>query len=86
LIFVFDPLAIALILAYNVAVYRDVIKSNVEVKTDVKREIEEKRKAGKSFMIWGLIALFVMVSIWGLVGVLSNTFGINKTLLPQLSQ
>jgi hypothetical protein len=47
---------------------------------------EEKRKAGKSFMIWGLIALFVMVSIWGLVGVLSNTFGINKTLLPQLSQ
>jgi len=44
LIFVFDPLAIALILAYNVAVYRDVIKSNVEVKTDVKREIEEKKE------------------------------------------
>ena len=46
---------------------------------------EEKRKNGKSFMLWGIIALFVMVSIWGLVGVLTNTFGI-KTLLPQLSQ
>ena len=46
---------------------------------------EEKRKSGKSFMIWGIISLFVMVSLWGLVGVLSNTFGI-KTLIPQLSQ
>jgi hypothetical protein len=46
---------------------------------------EEKRKKGKSFMIWGIVALFVMISMWGLVGVLSNTFGI-KTLLPQLSQ
>lgn len=35
---------------------------------------EEKRKAGKSFMLWGLISLFVMVSIWGLVGILSSSF------------
>lgn len=48
-------------------------------------ENEEKRKKGKSFMLWGIIALFVMVSVWGLVGVLSNTFG-TKTLIPQLSQ
>ncbi len=46
---------------------------------------EEKRKSGKSFMIWGIIGLFVMLSMWGLVGILSNTFG-TKTLLPQLSQ
>jgi hypothetical protein len=48
-------------------------------------ENEEKRKAGKSFMLWGIISLFAIVSMWGLVGVLSNTFGV-KTLLPQLSQ
>lgn len=48
-------------------------------------ENEEKRKKGKSFMLWGIIALFVMISMWGLVGVLSNTFG-TKTLIPQLSQ
>jgi hypothetical protein len=46
---------------------------------------EEKRKKGKSYMIWGIIALFVMISMWGLVGVLSNTFGV-KTFIPQLSQ
>lgn len=46
---------------------------------------EEKRKKGKSYMVWGIIALFFMISVWGLVGVLSETFGI-KTLIPQLSQ
>ncbi len=37
-------------------------------------ENEEKRKAGKSYMLWGIIALFVMVSFWGLVGILTSTF------------
>lgn len=37
-------------------------------------ESEEKRKEGKSFMFWGIVTLFVMVSIWGLVSILSNTF------------
>lgn len=46
---------------------------------------EEKKKNGKSFMVWGLIALFVIVSMWGIVGLLSNTFQI-KTVIPQLSQ
>ncbi len=46
---------------------------------------EEKRKKGKNFIMWGLIALFMMVSVWGLVGVLTNTFGV-KILIPQLSQ
>lgn len=46
---------------------------------------EEKRKKGKSYMMWGIIALFVMISMWGLVGVLTKTFGI-QTLIPQLSQ
>jgi len=35
---------------------------------------EEKRGEGYQMMIYGVIALFVMVSVWGLVGVLSNTF------------
>jgi len=46
---------------------------------------EEQRKSGKAFMLWGIIALFVMISMWGLVAVLGNTFGV-KTLIPQLSQ
>jgi len=47
-------------------------------------ESEEERKKGKSYMLWGLIALFVMISVWGLVNVFSNTFKV-KTLIPQLS-
>ncbi|MEK7143703.1 MAG: hypothetical protein AAB756_02635, partial [Patescibacteria group bacterium] len=35
-----------------------------------------KRKEGKQFMIWAVIALFVMISVWGLVGVLADAFGI----------
>lgn len=35
-----------------------------------------EKEAGKQIMIWGVVALFVMVSVWGLVRVLSNTFGV----------
>lgn len=44
---------------------------------------EEKRKKGKSFIIGGLIALFVMLSMWGLVAVLTGTFELSNTI-PQL--
>lgn len=47
---------------------------------------EAKRAEGKQFMIWGIIALAVMLSVWGLVGVLKTTFGINvgQGILPQV--
>jgi len=37
-------------------------------------EDSEERAQGKQFMIWGIIALFVIVSIMGILGVLNNTF------------
>ncbi len=40
---------------------------------------EEKRKKGKELIIYGIIGLFVMVSIWGLVGVLTGTFGLSQS-------
>lgn len=48
-------------------------------------EDAEKRKQGKMYMVWGIVGLFVMLSIWGLVQILANTFGI-QTFIPQLSQ
>jgi FtsH-binding integral membrane protein len=48
-------------------------------------EDAEKRKQGKQYMMWGLIGLFVMISIWGLVTIFTNTFNINFAI-PQLSQ
>ena len=39
---------------------------------------EEKRAQAKQYIIWGIIGLFVMVSVWGLVNVLKNTFNLNN--------
>lgn len=35
---------------------------------------EEARKAHRSGVIWGIIGLAIIVSIWGLVGLLTGTF------------
>lgn len=49
---------------------------------------EEKRKGGKTFMLWGIITLFVLVSIWALVGLFTNTFlpSGSKTVIPALPE
>lgn len=31
---------------------------------------------GRRLMVWGIIALFVMVSIWGIIGLLQDDLGI----------
>lgn len=35
---------------------------------------ETKIKEGKKFLLWGIITLFVMMSIWGILNLLMNTF------------
>jgi len=40
---------------------------------------EEERKAGHMKILYGIIGLFVMVSIWGLVNILVNTAGLSNT-------
>lgn len=35
-------------------------------------------KEGKDLMIWGIVALFVMVSVWGLVRFVGNAFGVEQ--------
>jgi hypothetical protein len=46
---------------------------------------EEKRTQGKQFMLWGLIALAVMISVWGIVEVFQKTFGVPTGVLPTVS-
>ncbi len=43
---------------------------------------ESKREQGRQFMLWGIIALAVMISVWGLVGILGDTFNIGTSVLP----
>lgn len=47
---------------------------------------EKNREQGKQFMIWGIIALTVMLGVWGLVAILGDTFGLNTSVLPQVKQ
>ncbi len=39
---------------------------------------EGSRDSGKSIMVWGVIAITVMVSLWGLVALLQGIFNIDK--------
>jgi NADH:ubiquinone oxidoreductase subunit 2 (subunit N) len=43
---------------------------------------EESREKGKSLMLWGLIGFFVMVSIWGLVNILTGSIQFGQTTGP----
>lgn len=45
--------------------------------------VGEEKDAGKDIMIWGVIGLFVMVSVWGLVNLLSDTFDLDNTINVQ---
>jgi hypothetical protein len=40
---------------------------------------EEKRGEAKQFILWGVIGVFIMVSVWGLVNILVNSFGVGRT-------
>ena len=37
---------------------------------------EEARKKGREFIMWGIVAIFMMVSIFGFVKLLDNTFNL----------
>jgi len=39
---------------------------------------ETSRKEAINTIIWGIVVLFVMVSVWGLVNILVNTFGLEN--------
>lgn len=43
---------------------------------------EEKRADAKWYIIWGLIGLFAMIAVWGLVRVLVVTFGVGGVGIP----
>ncbi len=39
---------------------------------------EEARKSGRSFILWGVVGVFLMLSVWGLINIVLNTFGFAK--------
>jgi hypothetical protein len=44
---------------------------------------EKQHSEGRRYIMWGIIALFVMSSAWGLVAILTETFGV-RLFIPFL--
>ncbi|MBU6370857.1 MAG: hypothetical protein KGH93_02490 [Patescibacteria group bacterium] len=64
------PVLIALAVVWFIwNVFRYTIASN-----------EEAKKEATSGIVWGIVGIFVMVAVWGLVGVLQNTFQLQNTV------
>jgi uncharacterized membrane protein YidH (DUF202 family) len=44
----------------------------------------EGRQTGSRHMIWGVIGMFIMISVWSILWIIVNTFGIDATPLREL--
>ncbi len=44
---------------------------------------EDSRKEGKQYMIWAIVGLVVMVSLWGIVNLLSGALGLDEDTLSE---
>lgn len=46
---------------------------------------EKELKESKNFIIWGVVGMFVMVSIWGIITFLSRELGFGQNIfIPQI--
>ena len=45
------------------------------------KDTVDKGEAGR-YILWGVVALFVMVSVWGLVNVLRGSFNLDNSNIP----
>lgn len=43
---------------------------------------EKERQKGRQLIIWGIIGFAVMFSLWGLVNIVLNTFGLQSSSRP----
>ncbi len=42
---------------------------------------ESDRSTGKQHMVWGIIGMFIMISVFGIMSMIINTFGIDQGTL-----
>lgn len=48
-----------------------------------KADEEEKRSQGRQFILWGVIGVFFMLSVWGFINILLGTFDLKRTIDPK---
>ena len=68
------PLVVGLTLLYFMWGIFQLVRSNSE----------DSRKEAIGVITYGIVSLFVMVSVWGLVSILTSTFFGGSLIIPQL--
>ena len=43
---------------------------------------EAAKESGKTLMIWGMVAIFVMVAFWGIIGYFQTSLGLTGSIDP----
>ncbi len=46
-------------------------------------ENEEKKTTGKQHMFWGIIGITIMMGVWTILGIVTNTLGISGQVNPK---
>jgi uncharacterized membrane protein len=68
---------VATLLALAIVIYLYGVATNM-----TRLSGEQDHSAWKTFVLWGIFILFVMVSIWGILNMLRNTFFENESAPP----
>ena len=80
ILFLINSVAVPLVFAISFIVFLyGIAKSYIFSRGD-----EGEVKKGHQLLLWGLIGFAVMVSVWGLVNVVANTFGLQGSYAPPL--
>ncbi len=44
---------------------------------------DEKKTIGKSHMLWGIVGLTIMMGVWTILGIITNTLNISDQVNPE---
>ena len=44
---------------------------------------DSERATGQRHMIWGIVGMFIMVAVWGIIGIIIGTFGLTDVPIPK---
>lgn len=47
---------------------------------------EQKKGEGKKIILYGILGIFIMVSLWGIIHVIDQTFNLDNSKMPLIPQ
>jgi len=50
------------------------------------QENEEKKTTGKSHMLWGVIGITIMMGVWAILGIITDTLNISGQIKPEANE